>query len=115
MLVVFVCVVCVVVVGIVGAMHTTEALNRSVARETGSAFAGDCRKAGVVWKCSVSDSQRSGGGVYRLSQGGRCWTARRTTPAYFAEAPLPARVEGCVTLRDRYPLLDSALQVGDVF
>jgi hypothetical protein len=103
----------VLIVVVVGAMRGTAALNRSVARETDSPFDGDCRKAGAAWRCSVSDSQGSGGGVYRLRKDGECWTARRTTPDHFAEAPMPELVKGCVTLRDRYPLLDALLEAGE--
>jgi hypothetical protein len=84
----------------------TTALNRSIAREANSPFESDCRPTGDGWRCFVHDRAGSGQARYRLRKDDDCWTARRVTPQHFTELPMPARLAGCVALRDRVDLFN---------
>jgi hypothetical protein len=82
---------------------TERTLTHSVERETGSAglySSSSCsERGGKRWRCNIADSAGSGSVEYAVTAGRQCWHAslRRNGDA---EGPLPARPEGCATLRD---------------
>ena len=77
-------------------------LPHSIERETGSGGpynSSSCsERPGGGWRCSISDSSGSGSVEYAVTAGDRCWHATLRTDD--AEGPMPARAEGCATLRD---------------
>jgi hypothetical protein len=85
---------------------TERTLTNSVERDTGSAgMASECsERAAERWRCSVTDRSGSGFAQYMVTAGDRCWHARRT--GIDAETPMPARPEGCTTLRDVLGILN---------
>jgi hypothetical protein len=98
-----------------GAVSDREALLRSLTREARSPFEVECsRGAGGFSRCLVADRAGSGSASYRFKERGDCWSARRTSPQHFTEGPMPGRLEGCVTFRDRYPFFDSLLEVREL-
>jgi heme/copper-type cytochrome/quinol oxidase subunit 2 len=81
---------------------TERTLTQSIERETGSAGlhnSSSCSgRPGGAWRCSISDSSGSGSVEYAVTAGDQCWHATLRTND--AEGPMPARPEGCATLRD---------------
>ena len=81
---------------------TERTLTKSIERETGSAGrynSSSCSdRPGGGWRCSISDSSGSGSVEYAVTAGDQCWQATLRTND--AEGPMPARPEGCATLRD---------------
>jgi hypothetical protein len=89
-------------------------LTNSMERETGSntLFESDCDEIrDGRWRCNVYDASASGTSDYDVGSGWSCWHARRIRDN--AEVPMPARPEGCTTLRDTAGLFDSALELLD--
>jgi hypothetical protein len=82
-----------------------EALQYSVTRESGGTFlffgSDQCRRRRRgVWRCHVTGPGGSGADVYRVTMRERtCWSARKVHAG--AAIPLPARVSGCVGVRDQ--------------
>ena len=82
-------------------------ITNSVERETNSTdlLESDCTEVrDGRWRCRVLDASGSGHSTYVVDAGWSCWTARRTENQ--AETPMPARAEGCTTLRDTLGLFD---------
>jgi len=81
-------------------------LTNSIERVTDSAGLGsECNEiADGRWRCVVGDSSGSGSSDYEVATGWSCWNARRS--ADNAEQTMPARPEGCTTIRDCAGLWD---------
>jgi hypothetical protein len=104
-----------VIVALVGAVATAvhwyghgpvdaTSLHHSVERESGAQAAIDdesdecSRRRQDLWRCEVIDSGGSGGVTYDVRiREGSCWTGRLRVSS---GEPMPARISGCVLLRD---------------
>jgi hypothetical protein len=63
------------------------------------------------WRCNVLDGEGSGSSDYVVTTGWSCWTARRVPQRFPPETPMPARPDGCTTLRDTLGLFDRLLDL----
>ena len=81
---------------------TESTLAHSIARETDSltlySFASCSERPGRGWRCNVPDRSDSGSVTYAVTAGDQCWHATLRTEG--AEGAMPARADGCATLRD---------------
>lgn len=81
-----------------------DTLGRSVAREADAPFYTWCQERRRSWRCVISPGSRNA--TYAVVTSGRCWRARRVSAPGATETPLPARLEGCLGVRDAYPTVD---------
>jgi hypothetical protein len=81
---------------------TERTLAHSVERETKSAglySASSCaERAGEGWRCKIIDRSGSGFADYAVTTGDQCWHATLRNDDF--EGGMPARADGCATMRD---------------
>jgi hypothetical protein len=81
---------------------TKTTLAHSIERETGSLIlysSSTCHELrDRRWRCTVPDASDSGSVDYAVTAGHQCWHAILRTNG--AEGQMPARADGCATLRD---------------
>ena len=81
---------------------TESTLAHSIERETSAltlySSASCSELTGTAWRCDVPEISDSGTVEYAVTVGDQCWHATLRTEG--AEGQMPARAEGCATLRD---------------
>jgi hypothetical protein len=81
---------------------TESTLAHSIERETDAltlySSASCSEQMGTVWRCDVPEISDSGTVEYAVAVGDQCWHATLRTEG--AAGQMPARADGCATLRD---------------